>query len=171
MRGDQGGPLGPTLFFLLMAALYGPPLGTINRQPPTATNRQLPPTANRQLPPTANGDQPPTANTANRHQPPIPNHQLPPTTLNLHQPPSTASRQSPTATRQPLTHGVPVGIFGKPAYRNTSFFFSSVRTALMGMCYRRRGCTPQLDALLNAVSRGTRRVWKAVVMCATLALP
>ena len=93
-------------FFLLRTALKDRPKG-----PPTA-NHQTPPTANRQ---------PPT--TANCHQPPIPNHQLPPTTINRHQPPATASRQSPTANRQPPTHGVPMGIFGKPGYRNTSSFF------------------------------------------------
>ena len=110
-------------FFGLRTALKDRPQGpsTANHQPPSTANRHQPPTANRRQPPAATNRQPPT--TANRHQPPIPNHQLPPTTINRHQPPSTANRQPPTANRQPPTHGVPVGIFGKPGYRNTSFFF------------------------------------------------
>ena len=119
----QGGPLGPRFSFLLRTALKdrSKEPSTANHQPPPTANRHQPPTANCRQPPAATNRQLPT--TANRHQPPIPNHQLPPTTINRHQPPSTASRQSPTANRQPPTHGVPVGIFGKPGYRNTSFSF------------------------------------------------
>ena len=47
-------------FFSAKDHPQGPPLGTTNRQPPTATNRQPPPTTNRQPPPTANRQPPPT---------------------------------------------------------------------------------------------------------------
>ena len=64
-------------------------------------------------------DRPKGPSTANRQPPAAANH---------HQPPPTAiNRQSPTANRQPPTHGVPVGIFGKPGYRNTSSFFFFVK--------------------------------------------
>ena len=129
---SQGGPLGPRFFFLLLlrTALKDRPKGPsiANHQPPPTASRHQPPTANCRQPPAATNRQPPT--TANCHQPPIPNHQLLPTTINRHQPPSTASRQAPSTNRQPPTHGVPVGISGKPGYRNTSFFSSSLRTAL-----------------------------------------
>ena len=72
-------------FFLVKDRPYGPPQGTINRQPPTANRRQ---------PPTASGDHPPTTNHC---QPPSTTNPQPPTAANHHQPPPTASRQLPTA--------------------------------------------------------------------------
>ena len=81
-------------FFLVKDSPQGQPLGTTNRQLPTATKRQMPPTANHQPPPTTNrqpftNHQPSKINS--RQPPPTANYQLP--TANCHQPPTAANRQ------------------------------------------------------------------------------
>ena len=66
----DGGRPNPQNFSLFAKDRRGPPLGTTNRQPPTAANRHQPPTANRRQLPTANRQSSPTTNRQSPATPP-----------------------------------------------------------------------------------------------------